>query len=210
MCGILGLVGPLGQGIPARDAEILAMRDAMSERGPDDAGFFRRENVAFAHRLLSIRDLQSGRQPWVSQEANCVLVYNGELYNDRELRQELVALGHRFRSRSCDTEVILAAYQEWGTDCLSRFRGMFAFGIYDFTRRQLFLARDRFGVKPLFFTMVGNTLVFASSVAAILRHPHISKSPNWPAVSHYLTTFRITLGGRVCTRELGNCFPANF
>ncbi len=193
MCGILGLVAPVGQILPERDADLLAMRDAMSDRGPDDAGFVRRENIAFAHRRLAIRDLEAGRQPWISTNEKSILVYNGELYQAQLLRRELERLGHSFRT-NCDTEILMAAYEEWGTGCLSRLRGMFAFGIYDFPRRRLFLARDRFGIKPLFVTMVGKVLVFASSVAALLRHPGLSKRPNWSAVSHYLTTFRISLG----------------
>lgn len=210
MCGILGLVAPMGRRIPERDTHLLAMRDAMTERGPDDAGFFRRENVAFAHRRLSIRDPESAKQPWVSADETSVLVYNGELYNDRELRAELSRLGHVFRTRNSDTEVILAAYEQWGTECLSRFRGMFAFGIYDFTHRRLFVARDRFGIKPVFLMKAGDVLVFASSVAALLRHPACSKRPNWPAVSHYLTTFRITLGRQTLFDGIWQLLPGEF
>lgn len=210
MCGILGLVAPFGQRVRERDADLFAMRDAMTERGPDDAGDFQRDNVAFAHRRLTIRDLESGRQPWVSGDESCVLVYNGEIYNDKELRAELIRLGHAFRTNRCDTEVILAAYQEWGTDCLSRLRGMFAFGIYDFPNRQLFLARDRFGIKPLFVMKAGGVLVFASTVAALLKHPSWSKRPNWPAVSHYLTTFRITLGRQTLYDGIWQLLPGEF
>lgn len=207
MCGILGLVTPSGQILSERDNDILAMRDRMTNRGPDDAGFFRKENIAFAHRRLTIRDLEAGRQPWLSAEEDCVLVYNGELYNDQALRRELMRLGHRFRTRACDTEVVLAAYQEWGVDCLTRFRGMFAFGIYDSPERRLILARDRFGIKPLFLMLVGNTLLFASSVDALLRHPSASKRPNWPIVSHYLTTFRITLGRETMFQGIWQLLP---
>lgn len=207
MCGILGLVARSGQILSERDSDILAMRDTMTNRGPDDAGFYRKENVAFAHRRLTIRDLEAGRQPWLSTDKESLLVYNGELYNDGALRRELTGLGHQFRTRACDTEVVLAAYQEWGVDCLARFRGMFAFGIYDFSERRLFLARDRFGIKPLFLMMVGNTLLFASSVAALLRHPSASKRPHWPAVSHYLTTFRITLGRETMFQGIWQLLP---
>ncbi|MCA9067376.1 MAG: asparagine synthase (glutamine-hydrolyzing) [Planctomycetaceae bacterium] len=207
MCGILGLVAPSGQLLSERDSDISAMRDIMTPRGPDDAGFFRKENIAFAHRRLSIRDLEAGRQPWLSPTEDCILVYNGELYNDGTLRRELTQRGHEFRTRGCDTEVVLAAYQEWGVDCLTRFRGMFALGIYDFPERQLILARDRFGIKPLFVMMVGHTLLFASSVAALLRHPSASKRPNWHAVSHYLTTFRITLGRETMFQGIWQLLP---
>ncbi len=169
------------------------MRDAMQPRGPDAAGLFQHRNVAFAHRRLAIRDIAGGAQPWVSEDRQCVLVYNGEVYNDHALRQELAALGHRFRSR-CDTEVVMAAYGQWGTECVSRLRGMFAFGIYDFRDDSLFLARDRFGIKPLFLTEANGCVLFASSIAALLKHPEFAKAPNFSVISHYLTTFRITLG----------------
>ena len=104
------------------------MRDAMEMRGPDSAGLFQRRNVALAHRRLAIRDIAGGRQPWISDDGQTVLIYNGEIYNDAYLRNELKSLGHRFRSRS-DTEVVLTAYRQWGRECVQRFEGMFAFGI---------------------------------------------------------------------------------
>jgi asparagine synthase (glutamine-hydrolysing) len=148
MCGIIGLVAQPGNRIDLDCQQILAIRDVMTSRGPDDAGLFEKRNLAFAHRRLSIRDSIGGSQPWISDDAQCVLVYNGELYNDQQLRSELTSQGHRFTSR-CDTETVMAAYQQWGTDCVTRLRGMFAFGIYDFRDDSLFLARDRFGIKPL-------------------------------------------------------------
>ncbi len=169
------------------------MRDTMAARGPDGAGLFERANVALAHRRLSIRDLAGGAQPCVSDDGQTVLIYNGEIYNDAVLRRDLERLGHRFRSR-CDTEVVLAACRQWGARAVERMRGMFAFGAYDFRDETLLLVRDRFGIKPLYFAEVDNTLVFASTVAAIVAHPHFSRRPNFAVLSHYLTTFRITLG----------------
>ncbi len=192
MCGILGIVAERAKSVSLSDTAVVAMRDRMTARGPDDAGLFRHRNIAFAHRRLAIRDLSAGQQPWISNDGQCVLVYNGELYNDAELRAELESLGHRFRTH-CDTEVLMAAYREWGRECVSRLRGMFAFGVYDFRDDSLLLVRDRFGIKPLFLADIDGCLVFASSIAAILKHPRFTKRPHLPAISHYLTTFRLTL-----------------
>ena len=122
MRGILGIVAPPGRTVRPDPASILAMRDSMAARGPDGAGIVQHRNVAFAHRRLAIRDRAGGAQPWISDDGQSALVYNGEIYKDREFRQELAALGHRFRSQ-CDTEVVMAAYRQWGVDCAHRFRG---------------------------------------------------------------------------------------
>ena len=193
MCGILGIVAEPGEAVGLNRNELIAMRDVMTSRGPDAAGLFERRNMAFGHRRLCIRDLEGGSQPWISEDGQCVLVYNGEIYNDDALRQELTSRGHRFRSTS-DTEVVLEAYREWGEDCPRHLNGMFAFGIYDFRDDSLLLVRDRFGIKPLFLTEAAGQLIFASSPAALLKHPNVSRRPCWPAISHYLTTFRLTLG----------------
>lgn len=206
MCGILGIVGAPGKPLDLPRSDVLSMRELMHARGPDASGEFFQHNVAFAHRRLAIRDLDGGSQPWVDATNRAVLVYNGELYNDVELRQELDALGVRFRSR-CDTEVVLAAYMAWGRQCVERFDGMFAFGIYDFRDDSLFLARDRFGIKPLFLAEVDGTLAFASSIPALLRHPRIEKRPNLAAISHYLTTFRLALDRETCYSSILQLLP---
>lgn len=180
---------------------LISMRDTMAQRGPDAATCYQQKNVAFAHRRLAIRDRTGGAQPWLSPDEQCVLVYNGEIYNDAELRSELSGLGYRFRSRS-DTEVVMAAYLQWGRECVSRLRGMFAIGLHDFRDDSLLLARDRMGIKPLFLTEVDGRLIFASSIAAILGHPQISKAPHLPVISHYLTTFRLTLGRETVYRGI--------
>ena len=136
-----------------------------------------------------------------------MLVYNGELYNDQDLRTELEAAGHSFRS-SCDTEVVMAAYLQWGRSCIERFRGMFAFGLQDYRDGTLWLARDRFGVKPLFYTQIGNQFVFASSLAAILAHPAFSKRPAMSAVHHYLMTTRLSLGRQTMYEGVHTLCPA--
>lgn len=179
----------------------------MTARGPDDSGEFLRENVAFAHRRLAIRDRDGGIQPWQADDDSAVLVYNGELYNDTELRAELSKSGYCFRTR-CDTETLMAAWQHWGIECLARLRGMFAFAVYDFKQQRLVLVRDRFGVKPLFLAGAGDELVFASSIAALLKHPSIRREPNWAVVSHYLTTFRLTLGRDTMFQGIQQLRPA--
>ncbi len=209
MCGILGIIAPCGAAVDLDRTTLIAMRDRMKSRGPDDAGLFIKQNVAMAHRRLAIRDLQAGRQPWLSDDEQTVLVYNGELYNDGELRTVLRTAGHQFRTR-CDTEVVMAAYRQWGADCIRRFRGMFALGIYDFRDRSLLLARDRFGVKPLFLTQVGDDWLFASAIAALLRHPRLSRAPDWATVSHYLTTFRTTLGRRTLYQGIWQLLPGEY
>lgn len=207
MCGILGIVKTDDQ--PFADTEQRVLRrllGTLSQRGPDGRGIFTREHVGFGHHRLAIRDLRQGQQPWVSQDGNCVLVYNGELYNDEVLRKELSAT-FDFQTQ-CDTEVVMAAYLRWGRACVQRFRGMFAFGLYDFRKRALWLVRDRFGIKPLFFTRIGNEFVFASRIATILEHPAFTKHPDWDVLSHYLNTTRITLGRRTLYRGIYQLQPA--
>lgn len=207
MCGILGIVASVGRDPSVTQADAVRMRDVMTERGPDDAGMLVRDNVILGHRRLAIRDRFGGQQPWVSDDGSLALVYNGELYNDAELRAELERHGATFRSQ-CDTETLIAAWKTWGVSCLERLNGMFAFGVYDFERQQLFLVRDRFGVKPLFYASTAGEFVFASSVAAMLRHPSIGREPDWRSVSHYLTTFRQTLGSSTLYRDIRQLRPA--
>lgn len=209
MCGILGIVAPYGRSLSVASEQVVTMRDSMIARGPDDAGLLMRDNVALAHRRLAIRDLHAGTQPIVSDDGQLALVYNGEIYNDRELRNELAQHGRRFQTR-CDTETLLAAWQIWGVDCLSKLQGMFAFGVYDFSANRLFLVRDRFGVKPLFLAEASGELVFASTVAAVLQHPGVARQPNWSTVSHYLSTFRTTLGRETMFRGVQQLRPAEY
>jgi asparagine synthase (glutamine-hydrolysing) len=207
MCGILGVVAARGNRPSVNRGQFEAMRDSMTARGPDDSGLLMRENVAFGHRLLAIRDRDGGSQPALSPDGNLALVYNGELYNDDELRRELRNLGHTFRTR-CDTETLVTAWLEWGSQCLERLRGMFAFAVYDFATHTLSLVRDRFGIKPLFFTSANQEVSFASSVSALLIHPQISRDPDWSAMSHYLSTFRTTLGHQTMFRGIRQLRPA--
>lgn len=193
MCGIFGTIGPVGPGAPITAAEATRLRDLMADRGPDGAGLLARGNVVLAHRRLAIRDPAAGHQPWETGDGSVAVVCNGEIYNDVELRAVLERKGFRFRTR-CDTELIPAAYEAWGPACVERFRGDFAFGLYDFRRQRLLLARDRTGTKPLFFAWLDAFFTFASTVKAIRRHAAFRAKPNWRALSHYLTTLRLTLG----------------
>lgn len=194
MCGILAIIAPQGIDESRTRAVAEQMTDAMTARGPDGRGLLVHHNVLLGHRRLAIRDLDGGRQPMLTADGRFAISYNGELYNDLELRAELMSRhGVRFRSR-CDTETVLQAYAVWGPDCVERLRGMFAFVAADFAAGRSLIARDRCGVKPLFFSTIGETLLVASSVDALLRHPDIPRRPNFRTISHYISSFRLTLG----------------
>ncbi|MFC2122472.1 asparagine synthase (glutamine-hydrolyzing) [Bacteroidota bacterium] len=163
MCGIAGIVGQGSEGL------IKDMCDTMAHRGPDDWGYYIKDNVFLGHRRLSVIDLSSkGRQPLQNEDGSVQLVCNGEVYNFRELREELLQQGHKFYSGS-DSEVILHAYEDDGEECLQRLKGAFAFALWDANQGKLFLARDRIGEKPLYYFYDGTTLYFASEIKAILR-----------------------------------------
>lgn len=167
MCGIGGIYD--GAATPDR-AVLLTMAGELDHRGPDGVGLFSDRHIGLVNTRLAIFDLAGGDQPMGTPDGRYWVVQNGEIYNHPELRAELESLGHRFASH-CDTEVIVHAYQEWGPACLERFNGPFAFAVWDRVTRELFLARDRYGVRPLFVARYGNQLVFASEAKAILRHP---------------------------------------
>jgi asparagine synthase (glutamine-hydrolysing) len=179
MCGIVGFNW--------HDPERLKkMTQSLRHRGPDGEGEYLDAFVSLGHKRLSIIDLSaSGRQPMPNEDETLWLIYNGEIYNYVELAEELNRVGHRFRSKT-DSEVILHAYEEWGPDCVARFNGMFAFCIYDQNRRQLFLARDRFGVKPLHYYFQKGRFTFASEIKAILQDPTIFRRANDALIYDYL------------------------
>jgi asparagine synthase (glutamine-hydrolysing) len=184
MCGIAGIL--LRNGDTVGEQPLEAMTACLAHRGPDGDGFFRRGPVGLGHRRLAIIDLVTGDQPMSNDDAGITVVFNGEIYNFRELRRELESRGWRFRTAS-DTEVILRAYEEFGLDCLGHLRGMFAFAIWDERRRRLFLARDRVGIKPLVYTWDGRRLLFASEPKAILEDPSVPRRLDWEALRDYLT-----------------------
>ena len=185
MCGIAGILD-LRQGLAPAEELASRMTDVLAHRGPDDAGLLVDPPVVLGNRRLSILDLSSaGHQPMGSEDGRFWLTYNGEIYNYKELAQELRARGHRFRS-SGDTEVLLHAYVEWGPDCLARLNGMFAFAVWDRRRQELFLARDRFGVKPFYYTVAGGRFRFASEIKALLIDPEVPRRPNDARVFDFL------------------------
>ena len=192
MCGLAGLLAP-GPVPPGSRDHVAAMSLALAARGPDGDGLVQAGRCVLAHRRLAIRDARGGAQPMASADGRVLLVYNGELYNDAELRLQLGE--HRFAT-DCDTETVLAAYLKWGADCVEHFRGMFAFAVYDGRSDSLLLARDRAGIKPLFYATARGMLLFASTPAALLEHPDVSRRPDFAAISHYLASFRLTLGRR--------------
>lgn len=186
MCGIAGIFHAETPK-PVDPARVERMCDALAHRGPDGAGVWTDHGVGLGHRRLSIIDVAGSPQPMHSADSRAVIVFNGEIYNFRELRRELEQAGFNFRT-SGDTEVILAAWQRWGPDCLARLDGMFAFALYDRDKRQLFLARDRFGVKPLIMAHLSDgSLAFASELKGLLAHPQLRRRVNPQAIEAYMT-----------------------
>ena len=186
MCGIAGIFHP-DVPKPVDPARVEAMTDALAHRGPDGAGVWTAPGVGLGHRRLAIIDLSdAAAQPMLTPDRRVAVTYNGEIYNFREVRTELEARGHAFRTES-DTEVILAAWRQWGPDCLTRLDGMFAFALYDADVDSLFLARDRLGVKPLFLAeLPDGALVFASELKGLLAHPGLRRTPSPQAVEDFL------------------------
>lgn len=169
MCGIAGILNLGGE--PVAPAVLRNMTRAIAHRGPDGEGHWIEEGIGLGHRRLAIIDLSpAGHQPMISRDQQVVLSYNGEIYNYRELRADLESRGHQFRSRT-DSEVLLNAWVEWGADCVTRFNGMFAFAVWDKRLQSLFLVRDRYGIKPLYYACWGTTFLFGSEQKAILAHP---------------------------------------
>jgi len=186
MCGIAGRFNY----DPARPIDhelIAAMTDAVAHRGPDSAGWYERPGIALGHRRLSIIDLATGDQPLGNEDGSVQVIFNGEIYNFADVRAELVAHGHTFRTGS-DTEVIVHGYEQWGAKCVDRFRGMFAFAVWDAAARRLLLARDRLGVKPLYYSeLPGVGLVFGSEIKSLLEDPEVSREWRADAIDTYLT-----------------------
>lgn len=207
MCGIVGTVSLYSR----IDRTVLDLqRDTLSHRGPDDAGSWYSEDgrIGFAHRRLSVIDLTAdAHQPMVDRDAGLVLVYNGELYNFIELREELQQCGVVFHS-SGDTEVVLQAYRTWGAECLRRLDGMFAFAIYDGTRRRIFMARDRAGEKPLYYCRLPGELHFASELKALMAHPRMDRAIDPDALNSYLA-FGYIPGSQCILKGMHKLSPAH-
>lgn len=185
MCGLVGFWSPNRQ-LTSEDT-LRSMTNALVHRGPDSEGYYRDERIGFGHRRLAIIDLtETANQPMRSKCGRYVLIYNGEVYNFRELRRELEALGHSFFSNS-DSEVVLVSMIAWGPKAISRFNGMFAFAFWDSLEKQLFLGRDRYGIKPLYYTVCNDNLLFASESKAFLRHPSFKTMLDPEALLEYMT-----------------------
>ncbi len=186
MCGICGIFDLNGK--PIEPALLAGMTEAIHHRGPDGDGRFVDREVGLGHRRLSIIDLGGGAQPIGNEDGKLQIVFNGEIYNFVELRAELESFGHKFKTKS-DTEVIVHAYEQWGADCVKRFNGMFAFALWDGNKRELFLARDHLGIKPLYYVNIGGDLVFASEIKCLLLHPACPREVDLEALAE-LFTFR--------------------
>ncbi|HEX6513074.1 MAG TPA: asparagine synthase (glutamine-hydrolyzing), partial [Chloroflexota bacterium] len=181
MCGICGFTGQPQPGV------LQAMADVMVHRGPDDAGLWADADISLGMRRLAIVDLATGQQPVQNEDGTVWAVFNGEIYNHPELRAELTQLGHRFRTDHSDTEVLVHLYEELGPDYLHRLNGMFAIALWDAKRGVLHLARDRAGIKPLYFANAGPHLIFASEIKSLLANPAVSRAPNFQALHHYFS-----------------------
>lgn len=206
MCGIAGFFGPPNPAMPAH-ALLRRMIGAIAHRGPDDQGLFLGDGVGLAHARLSILDLASGRQPMASADKSIWISFNGEIFNYLELREDLIARGHCFATQS-DTEVILHLYEEMGPECVTKLNGDFAFALWDARRRRLMLARDRMGVRPLFYTRHHGTLYFASEAKALLEVPGVPVELD-PIALDQIFTFWFPLAPRTIFKGIEELAPAH-
>jgi asparagine synthase (glutamine-hydrolysing) len=218
VCGIVGIMDAQGQ--REIDRTILdRMNESQHHRGPDEGGLHLEPGLGFGHRRLSIIDLSSGQQPLFNEDHSVVVTYNGEIYNFVELMEELVQLGHTFRTH-CDTEVIVHAWEQWGEKCVDRFRGMFAFGLWDRNTSTLFLARDRLGIKPLYYAQLPDGMfIFSSELKGLMAHPGLGRDMDPRAIEDYFaygyipepkTIFKGALKlapGHTLTYKLGEDLP---
>lgn len=185
MCGICGVLN-FGMNESVNKETLKRMCAVMSHRGPDDEGFFVEENAGLGMRRLSIIDLSTGHQPISNEDGTVWIVFNGEIYNHLTLREELQDKGHKF-STNTDTEAIVHAYEEYGEDCVSRLRGMFAFAIWDRSKKKLFIGRDRLGIKPLYYYVDDKRFIFGSELKVILQYPEVPKDLDFEALDNFLT-----------------------
>ncbi len=210
MCGIIGIVNH--DSSPVNGRLLSAMTASLAHRGPDGFGTELKGVVGFGHRRLSIIDPVGGKQPMFNEDGRVWVTFNGEIYNYRELRSELQGKGHHFVTNS-DTETIVHAYEEWGTRCVERFRGMFAFGIMDWREGRLFIARDHFGIKPLYYLQSENSFAFASEIQALRHHPGFSNELDLGAVDQYLRLQYIpaprTAFTRICKLPPAHCLSVS-
>jgi asparagine synthase (glutamine-hydrolysing) len=206
MCGICGMFDRSGS--PINEVLLTKMTSSLQHRGPDGEGRYCDKEVGLGHRRLSIIDLGGGAQPIANEDGTLKVVFNGEIYNFIELRKELENSGHIFRTHS-DTEVIVHAYEEWGTRCLNRFNGMFAFAIWDANKHELFLARDHLGIKPLYYTEIGARIMFASEIKGLLQDPACPREVDLEALAQ-LFTFRYVPSPRTLFKGIFKLPPGHF
>jgi asparagine synthase (glutamine-hydrolysing) len=213
MCGINGALAFSGGTFRVTEPYITRMRDTMTHRGPDGGATWVApdQHVGLGHRRLSIIDLSNcARQPMTNEDGTLSITYNGEIYNHRDLRSELSQSGrHRWKTDHSDTEVILHAFEEWGIDCVARFRGMFAFALWDESSRQLWLVRDRMGIKPLYYSIHHGRITFASEIKALLEDPDQRRAVHDPALFHYLS-FLATPGPQTLFEGIKKVPPATW
>lgn len=208
MCGI---VGQINSSASIQPASFIAMRDTLTHRGPDDAGaeFFKNNHIALGHRRLSFLDLSaSGRQPMCNEDETIWIVLNGEIYNYIELREELKMRNHLFKTNT-DTEVIIHGYEEWGTDIIGKLKGMFAFGLLDLKKKQLLLARDTFGIKPLYYYCANGQFIFASELKAILASNEVKREIDFTSFADYFV-YRYVPSPKSIWKNISKVPPAHF
>src|SRR5438552_6015573 len=206
MCGIAGIFNYRDPS-PIDGFQVRRLAEAIVHRGPDDEGFYISGPVGLAHRRLSIIDLKTGHQPMFNEDGSVVIVFNGEIYNHEELRRYLEAKGHTFKTRS-DTEAIIHAFEEYGSDFERQLTGMFGFALWDERRRMLVLSRDRLGIKPLYYTDYGDRLIFASEIKAILAVPGIERRVDLDALESYLTV-RYVPGPKTMFKDIYKLQPGH-
>jgi asparagine synthase (glutamine-hydrolysing) len=205
VCGIAGILR--WDGAPVTEQEIRSMCGAIVHRGPDEEGVYLGDGIAIGMRRLSIIDLEGGTQPISNEDKTVWIVFNGEIYNYRALRRDLERGGHTFRTDS-DTETIVHLYEEMGPRCVERLRGMFGFAIWDERTRRILIARDRLGIKPLYYAQRNGELIFSSELKPILQLPRVPRAIDWGA-AHHLFTFLATPSDRSIVQDIAKLPPAS-
>src|SRR5581483_10022168 len=205
MCGIAGFVD-LSRGVHSPSI-LKRMMDRIRHRGPDGHGIYQDGSVFLGHRRLSIIDVAGGHQPMANEDQSIWITFNGEIFNHADVRPDLEKAGHRYTTR-CDTETIVHAYEQYGKDCVKRFRGMFAFAIWDASAQKLFCVRDRLGIKPFYYFFNGRTFVFASEIKALLAHPEVNAELDESLLAEYLT-FGYVSGDATLFRGIHKLMPGH-
>ena len=204
MCGFVGYVNKE----PDKQENIKKMADLIAHRGPDSEGYYTDETIAMGFRRLSIIDLNNGSQPIYNEDKTKVIIFNGEIYNYQELREDLIQKGHNF-STNTDTEVLLHGYEEYAEGILDKLRGMFAFVIYDVNTKETFAARDFYGIKPFYYAVMGDTFLFGSEIKSFLIHPDFKKELNRNMLEYYLT-FQYSVGEETFFKDVYKLMPGHY